>query len=196
MRKKTFALMMMGIMVLGLSACGGKKEDKVESKTYTVSFNQNNGNTTDMPAYQFLGGDLSGLLNYESRLYSDITLTLNEDGTYNLKSDNYTSANDKRIEVGAEDGIGMVCVLMAEGTYEDNGDGTVTASKAKHVNYELETDVYSKETVAVANLYAVPDENEGTYDSDEYENILSWVPATTFTLDEENKAIETYTQAE
>lgn len=197
--KRKMVVFLAGLMTMGLVACGeGDQENNAESnkaESYTISYNLNNGNTTDMPKYQFLGGDFSGMLNYEGRLYTDITLTLNEDGTYELTSDNYTMQNNERIEIGASDGIGLVCEVNAEGTYEDNGDGTVTTSAAKKVDYELETDVYSKELISAAGLSLVEGEAAGEYNSDDHPELLDWVPATVFTLgDEEN--IVTYTLAE
>lgn len=199
MNNKMAAVFLAGVMGIGLAACevgGNKADNKTDSKTetYTISFNQNNGNTAKMPEYQFLGGNISGMLNYEARLYTDITLTLNEDGSYKLKSDTYTMSNGEKIEVGASDGIGLVCVLDAKGTYEKNGDGTVTTSAAESASYTLETDTYSQEIVTAQNLSVVDGEKSGKYTSDDEPILLKWVPATVFTLGE-NGDIVTYTQA-
>lgn len=196
-------VLLAGVMTLGLAACGGSKDssdngDAAEGgavETYTISYNQNNGNTTDMPTYQFFGGDLSGILNYEARSYVDITLNLKDDGTYELTSDAYNASNGERIEVGASDGIGMVCILNAEGTYEDNGDGTVTTSAAEHVSFDLETDVYSQDIISAANLAVVEGETSGEYDSDDYANLLDWVPETIFTLGDDGDIV-TYAMAD
>lgn len=196
-------VLLAGVMTLGLAACGGSKDssgsgDAAEggaAETYTVSYNLNAGNIEGMPDYQFLGGGISGYLGYEGRLYDDITLTLNEDGTYELTSDCYTMSNGERIEVGASDGIGLVCILNAEGTYEDNGDGTVTTSAATHAAFDLETDVYSKEIVSAAGLAAVEGEDAGEYDSDETPVLLDWVPETIFTLGEDGDIV-TYARAD
>lgn len=196
-------VLLAGVMTLGLAACGGSTDgsdngDAAEgsaAETYTVSYNLNTGNIEGMPDYQFLGGGISGYLGYEGRLYDDITLTLNEDGTYELTSDCYTMSNGERIEVGASDGIGLVCVLNAEGTYEDNGDGTVTTSAATHATFDLETDVYSKEIVSAAGLAAVEGEDNGEYDSDETPVLLDWVPETIFTLGEDGDIV-TYARAD
>lgn len=196
-------VLLAGVMTLGLAACGGGADssdngDTAEGgavETYTVSYNLNTGNTTDMPDYQFLGGDLSGLLNYEGRLYTDITLALSDDGSYELTSDTYTMSNGKKIEIGASDGIGIVCTLNAEGTYEDNGDGTVTTSAAEHAAFNLETDVYSKEIVTAAGIAAVEGEDNGEYDSDETPVLLDWVPETIFTLGEDGDIV-TYARAD
>ena len=198
--KRAMVVLLAGVMTLGLAACGGNGDNSgaAESKggeTYQISYNLNTGNTTDMPDYQFVGGDLSGMLNYEARLYTDISLTLNGDGTYELTSDTYTMNGDERVEVGASDGIGMVCIVNAEGTYVDNGDGTVTTSAAEHVGYELETDVYSKEMVTAAGLAAAEGETSGKYDSDETPALLDWVPETIFTLGEDGDIV-TYTRAD
>lgn len=201
MKKRMVAVILAGVMTMGLAACGGGGDstdvgtESSGAETYTISFNQNNENTTDMPTYQFFGGDLSGMLNYEARLYTDITLILNEDGTYELKSDAYTMSNGERIEIGASDGIGLVCVLDAEGTYEDNGDGTVTTSAAESASYTLETDTYSQEIVTAANLAVVDVETAGEYTSDDNPDLLSWVPSTVFTLGEDGDIV-TYAQAE
>ena len=200
--KRAMAVLLVGVMTLGLAACGngddsesGNSSGSGSEKTYTISYNMNTGNTGDMPDYQFLGGNLAGFLNYESRLYDDITLTLNDDGTYQLTSDAYTITDGKRVEVGSSEGIGMVCILAAEGTYEDNGDGTVTTSAAEHATYELETDLYSAEIVTSANLAAVAGEDNGEYDSDDTPVILEWVPETIFTLGEDGDIV-TYARAD
>lgn len=199
--KKAMAVILTGVVTLGLVGCGNGSESENKdtaketmAETYMISFNQNNGNTADMPAYQFLGGDLSGMINYEGRLYTDITLELSGDGTYELTSDAYTGSNGERIEVGAGDGIGIVCIVNAEGTYEDNGDGTVTVSAAEHATFKLETDTYSKEIVSNAGLAAVEGEDSGEYDSDDTPDILGWIPETVFTLGE-NGEIVTYVKA-
>lgn len=196
-------VLLAGMMTLGLAACGGSTDssdngDAGESgavETYTVSYNLNAGNTTEMPDYQFLGGSVSGMLNYEGRLYTDITLALSDDGSYELTSDTYTMSNGERVEIGASDGIGLVCTLNAEGTYEDNGDGTVTTSAAEHASFDLETDVYSKEIVTAAGLFAVEGEDAGEYDSDETPVLLDWVPETVFTLGEDGDIV-TYARAD
>ena len=201
--KRAMVVLLAGVMTLGLVACGGGKDsgdngaaaEGGAAETYTVSYNLNTGNIEGMPDYQFLGGDISGFLGYEGRLYDDITLTVNEDGTYELTSDCYTMSNGERIEVGASDGIGMVCTLNAEGTYEDNGDGTVTTSAATHATFELETDVYSVEIVSAAGLAAVEGEDSGEYDSDETPVLLDWVPETIFTLGEGGDIV-TYARAD
>lgn len=199
--QRAMVVLLAGVMTLGLMGCGnsGNSEDdsskKTAAKMYTVSFNQNNGNTMDMPCYQFMGGDLSRMLNYEGRLYTDITLVLNDDGTYELISDVYTGLNGKRIEVGASDGIGIVSIMTADGTYKDNGDGTVTTSAAKHAIFNLETDVYSQDIVAAAGLAAVEGEANGVYDSNETPLLLEWVPETIFSLGE-NGEIMTYQRAD
>lgn len=145
--KRAMLVLLAGMMTVGLAACKGNgTTDDVSAKSagesYTISYNQNNQNTTGMPDYQFLKGDISALLNYEARLYADIKLTLNDDKTYELVADTYTMEGGERIKVGASKGIGMVCMVTAEGTYEDNGDGTVTTSAATRASYELETDIY------------------------------------------------------
>ena len=193
-------VLLAGLMTVGLAACGGSKGDDGDSaggsaETYTISYNLNNGNTTDMPDYQFMGGDLTGILNYESRFYVDITLALNDDETYDLKSDVYTMSNGERIEVGASDGIGMVCILNAEGTYTDNGDGTVTTSAASHASFELEGDTYSAETIEMFNLSPVAGEDSGEFDSDDTPALLDWVPETVFTLGDDGDIV-TYARAD
>lgn len=194
-------VLLAGVMTLGLAACGGGNDSEGSSsaggsaETYTISYNLNVGNIEGMPDYQFLGGDISGFIGYEGRIYDDITLSLSDDGTYELTSDVYTMSNDERVEIGASDGIGMVCILTAEGTYEDNGDGTVTTSAAEHATFELETDVYSKEIVAAAGLAAVEGEDSGEYDSDDTPVLLEWVPETVFTLGEDGDIV-TYARAD
>ena len=201
--KRAMVVLLAGVMTLGLAACGGGKDsgdngaaaEGGAAETYTISYNLNSGNTTDMPDYQFLGSNLSGMLNAEGRLYTDITLALSDDGSYELTSDTYTMSNGEKVEIGASDGIGLVCTLNAEGTYEDNGDGTVTASAATHASFDLETDIYSKELITAAGLAAVEGEDNGEYDSDETPVLLDWVPETIFTLGEDGDIV-TYARAD
>ncbi len=203
---------MVGVMSMSMAACGSTSstssaassvstaatseaavEETTEETTgteasYTTSFNMNNGNLDGLPDYQFLPMNVSGLLGYENRMYDDITLTLNADGTYVIDSNAYCMQDGKLIEVGAEEGIGFVCHMVAQGTYELNEDGTVTTSKAESAEYEIEGDTYSVQMVQMG-LWAVEGEEKGTYDSADYPQILDWVPATIFTVGDSGEIV-------
>lgn len=172
--KKFTALFMAGLMIVGLTACGNTSESNSMSgnqadteitagntddeenvsaeTTYTISYNMNSGNTGDMPEYQFLSGNFKSILNYDSRIYVDVTLSLNGAGAYSLESDCYVVESGKRAEVGDETGIGQTCITTAAGNYVENSDGTVTISVPDQATHELVTDTYSsqmKEPVGV-----------------------------------------------
>nr|MCR4675413.1 hypothetical protein [Lachnospiraceae bacterium] len=139
-----------------------------EGTVYTISYNQNNNNIEDFPEYQFLTGSCSGLVKADSRFYVDVTLTLFEDGTYNIYSDAYVIEQGKRAEVGDATGLGLVFTMDAKGTYTDNGDGTVTTSEAESATFEMETDTYSVQMKPMLNMKIGDSEEDGVYTSDEY----------------------------
>ncbi len=162
--------------------------------SYTISFNQNNGNVEDMPDYQFLCGEIGMLAKHEARLFVDVTLTLDGSGSYTLFSDAYILEGGKRAEVGDPTGIGMVMMTTAEGTYTENEDGTVTTSKASHASFEMKTDTYSAQMKDTSNISIDGKNDDGVYDSAEYESVLDFVPETVWTL--EDGAIVTYQRAD
>ena len=157
--------------------------------TYTISLNQQNGNTDAdvLPNYQFLSNDMSGLLQNESRLYVDISLTLDGEGSYDLFSDCYVIESGKRAVVGDDTGLGLVYTTKAEGSYTENSDGTYTINTPAHAAAEIKTDTYSSQ---MKSFLTFGDHDEdGVFDSADVPEVLDFVPETIFTLDKDTKAI-------
>ncbi len=151
--------------------------------TYTVKLSGAEGNVDKVKDFQFQCGNLSGLMNYDTRLTLDLALTLNADGTYSLFSDGYAFEAGKRAVIGDDTGLGMISQMTAEGTYTVNDDGTVTTSPASHAVFELQLDTYSSQMRGPAS-YKLGDEEmaDGKYDSADYPVILEDVPETVWTL--------------
>ena len=160
---------------------------------YTVSYNQQNNNTDDMPDYQFLCCNFAGMVRADSRFYVDVTLTLKDDGTYELFTDSYVIEAGNRAEVGDDTGLGLVLTTQAEGTYVDNGDGTVTTSAATHAVFEMETDTYSSQMKSAAGMFVGESDEDGIYDSNDYPVVLDFVPESTFVLGD--GTIESYSKS-
>ena len=163
--------------------------------TYTVTISGAEGNVGLVQDYQFQCGNLQGLMNYDTRLTLDLSLTLNADGTYALLSDAYCIEAGKRAEIGDDTGLGMISTMNAEGTYVFNDDGTVTTSPASHAVFELALDTYSSQMRGPANyLLGEAEMADGTYDSAEYPVVLDAVPETVWTLNGD-KMITAYAKA-
>ena len=157
--------------------------------TYTISYNQNNGNAEDMPTTQFLCSDLSGMVKADSRFFIDLTLEL-ADGAYTLTSDAYVVEGGKRAEIGDDTGLGLILTTVATGTYTDNGDGTITTSAAEHAVFTMQTDTYSQQMKGAAQMNVGGNDADGVYDSNDEPAVLDFVPETVWTLD--GSAIVTY----
>ena len=160
--------------------------------TYTISFNQNNNNVENMPGYQFLCSDLSGMLKADSRFFIDEKLEL-KDGAYTLTSDAYVIEGGKRAEIGDDTGLGLILTTVATGTYTDNGDGTITTSAAEHAVFTMQTDTYSQQMKGAAQMNVGGNDADGVYDSNDEPAVLDFVPETVWTLD--GSAIVTYKAA-
>ena len=160
------------------------------SGSFTVSFNGNIGNVDKVQDYEFIPAVTKGLMNADSRLFLDFTLTLDGAGNYELLADSYCMEAGKRCEIGDDTGLGLVLYTKAEGTYVDNGDGTVTTSKASHAVAEMFTDTYSVQMKSPAKMSVGGHEEDGTYDSADYPEVLDLVPETVWTLS--GGAIEGY----
>ncbi len=150
--------------------------------SFTVSFNQGDGNIESMPDYQFLSADMASLLKYDSRSYIDITLTLDGAGSYTLVSDYYVLEAGKRAEIGDPSGLGLVYRTTSEGSYTENEDGTVTTAAASHVFFELHTDTYSEQMKQLMKLDLNGSDADGDYDSADVPSLLDFVPETVWTL--------------
>ena len=161
--------------------------------TYTVSYNANNNNLDSMPSYQFLPSSFGGMMAAENRLFVDITLTLDGNGNYTLLSDAYTFESGARTVIGDDSGLGMVLTNTAEGTYVDNGDGTVTTSVPTHAVVEMAFDTYSAQLRDALGTNVNGSSEDGTYDSNDEPAVLDFVPETVWTLS--NGAIVTYRDA-
>ncbi|MBR0392803.1 MAG: hypothetical protein IJK38_10830, partial [Oscillospiraceae bacterium] len=151
------ALVLLGILIPSLllgglfapkaaqSGTGASAGNPAAASTYSIKLSGAEGNVDKVQDYQFQCGNLSGLMNYDTRLTLDLALTLNPDGTYALFSDAYCMEAGKRSVIGDDTGLGMVSVMNAEGTYTVNEDGTVTTSPASHAVFELALDTYSSQ---------------------------------------------------
>ena len=162
---------------------GAAADPSAVAGTYTVKLSGAEGNVEKVQDYQFQCGNLSGLMNYDTRLTLDLALTLNADGTYSLFSDGYAFEAGKRAVIGDDTGLGMISQMTAEGTYTVNEDGTVTTSQATHAVFELQLDTYSSQMRGPASYKLGEDEMaDGKYDSAEYPAILDRVPEAVWTL--------------
>ncbi|WP_455502727.1 hypothetical protein [Blautia sp.] len=190
MKKSVAAVLTAGIMAVGVISSGLTVfAEEAEEKTYTVSYNLNDGNNEDMPEYQFLTANMKGFVAYDSRTYVQIDLTLDGKDGYKLVSDFYVVENGKKAEIGDDTGIGIVLTTTAEGTYTDNGDDTVTIDTPEHVQHDMFTDTYSVQMKEAADLNVNGETEDGSYDSDDVPELLSLVPETVFTLNDEGEIV-------
>ena len=190
MKKLVAAVLTAGVMAIGVISSGLTVfAEETEEKTYTVSYNLNDGNNEDMPEYQFLTANMKGFVAYDSRTYVQIDLTLDGKDSYKLVSDFYVVENGKKAEVGDDTGIGIVLTTTAEGTYTDNGDDTVTIDTPEHVQHDMFTDTYSVQMKEAADLNVSGETEDGSYDSDDVPELLSLVPETVFTLNDKNEIV-------
>ena len=190
MKKSVAAVLTAGVMAVGVISSGLTVfAEDAEEKTYTVTYNMNDGNNEDMPEYQFLTANMKGFVGYDSRTYVEIDLTLDGKDGYKLVSDFYVVENGKRAEVGDDTGIGMTLTTTAEGTYTDNGDDTVTINVPEHVQHEMVTDTYSVQMKEAAGLEIAGQTEDGTYDSEDVPKLISLVPETVFTLNDEGEIV-------
>lgn len=153
-----------------------------ESQIYTVTYNMNDGNTADLSGNQFLGADFSGLINYDSRLNIALTLELDGAGNYVLTSDCYVIEAGERQEVGGETGIGQTWIMTGEGTYTDNGDGTIHTSAATKATLEVATDTYSSQMKDAVAFAIAGSSEDGSWTSAETPELLDYIPETIFTV--------------
>ena len=190
MKKSVAAVLTAGIMAVGVISSGLTVfAEDAEEKTYTVTYNLNDGNTENMPEFQFLSGNMKGLTSYDSRMYVEIDLTLDGKDGYKLVSDCYVMENGKKAEVGDDTGIGVTLTTTAEGTYTDNGDDTVTIDTPEHVHHDMFTDTYSVQMKGSAEMNVLGNEEDGSYDSDDLPELTSMVPETVFTLNDKNEIV-------
>lgn len=199
--KKITALLLAGIMAVGLCACGGSADSTEQTDravvekggdvaTYTITYNANEGNAEGMPDYQFLGADMSGIVANDSRLNIEITLQLDGNGNYELKSDCYVIEADERQEVGSETGIGQNWVSDVTGTYEENADGTITISAGQSMTLKVETDTYSSQIKDAVGFSMNGSSDDGEWNSADTPEILAYAPETVFAV--EGDAIVSY----
>ena len=188
--KKATAILTAGIMAMGVITSGVTVfAEETEEKTYSVTYNMNNGNAEDMPEFQFLSGNMKGMVSNESRLYVEIDLTLDGKDAYKLTSDCYVLENGKKAEIGDDTGIGLTLTTTAEGTYTDNGDDTVTISTPEHVHHDMLTDTYSVQMKQSVGMNVLGNEEDGSYDSDDLPELTSMVPETIFTLNDKGEIV-------
>lgn len=182
--KKIIAMLLAGIMTVGLCACGTDAEkDKQTGATYTITYNANEGNVEGMPDYQFVGVDFSQLLTYDSRANVELVLKLDGNGNYELQSDFYVVESNQRQEVGSETGIGVTWRSDITGNYEENADGTITISEGRTVNFKVETDTYSSQMKDTSGFSINGSTEDGEWNSVDTPEILAYAPETVFTVD-------------
>ena len=190
MKKSIAAVLTAGIMAVGVISSGLTVfAEDAEEKTYTVTYNLNDGNTEDMPGFQFLSADMKGLTSYDSRMYVEVDLTLDGKDGYKLVSDCYVVENGKKAEVGDDTGIGVTMTTTAEGKYTDNGNDTVTIETPEHVHHDMFTDTYSIQMKEAAGMNVLGNEEDGSYDSDDLPELTSMVPETVFTLNDKGEIV-------
>lgn len=177
---------------LSVSSFNVYAAEVAEEKTYTITYNQNEGNTENMPEYQFVSGNMAVIVKNDSRVHVQVDLKLDGKGEYELISNCYNVENGKVAEVGDDSGVGMTMITTAEGAYEENEDGTVTIYTPEHLQHELATDTYSSQMKDVCGIQVLGNTDDGKYDSKELPEIVTMVPETIFTLGEDGK-IENYT---
>ncbi|MBP5168796.1 MAG: hypothetical protein ILP14_06295, partial [Oscillospiraceae bacterium] len=118
----------------------------------------------------------------DARMYIDETLTLDGAGNYSLFVDSYVIEGGSRAVVGDDSGLGLVLTTKAEGTYVDNGDGTVTTSAPSYAVFEMQTDTYSSQMKGAAQMNVNGNDADGVYDSNDEPAVLDFVPETVWTL--------------
>ena len=166
------------------------------ASTYAVSYSLGNGNTDDMPDYQFLCSNFEGMVKADSRFYVDVSLELDGSGNYILSTDSYVIESGHRAAVGDDTGLGLVLTMNATGTYTDNGDGTYTTSVPTHAVFEMQTDTYSSQMKSAAQMNVDGNDADGVYDSNDIPAVLDFVPETVFTLKAQGRQIVSWTVAE
>ena len=190
MKKSVAAVLTAGVMAIGVISNGLTVfAEDVEEKTYTITYNLNDGNTENMPKFQFLSGNMKGLTSYDSRMYVEIDLTLDGKDGYKLVSDCYVVENGKKAEIGDDTGIGVTLTTTADGKYIDNGDDTVTIDTPKHVHHDMFTDTFSIQMKKSAGMNVLGNEEDGSYDSDDLPELTSMVPETVFTLNDKDEIV-------
>lgn len=185
-----------GVLKTGSSAAGAGGTAGGSAGTYAVALNQENGNVGEdvCPDYQFLSTDLAMLCRMDSRFYIDVTLKTDGADGYTITSDAYVIEAGKRAEIGDPSGLGIVCITTGEGTYTDNGDGTITTSPATHGTFKIESDTYSAQMKDLMAIDMNGSNADGEYDSADYPVILDYFPETIWTVS--GSEITTYAKAE
>lgn len=129
-----------------------------------------------------MGADFRGLINYDSRINITLTLELDGNGNYELSSDCFVIEAGKRQEVGGDSGLGQTWIMTAEGTYTDNGDGTITTSDATTAALTVATDTYSSQMKDSVKFSIAGSSEDGEWTSADTPELLSYVPETIFTV--------------
>ena len=70
MKKSVAAVLTAGIMAAGVISSGLTVfAEDTEEKTYSVTYNLNDGNAEEMPNFQFISADMKGMTSYDSRAF-------------------------------------------------------------------------------------------------------------------------------
>lgn len=187
MKKKITGMALLVCCAVGFMGCstGGKTDSRVD-KTYQVSYDNTlpDDELDAIPEYQFLPLNLKNMVTYGMAI--NVTLDLDKDGTYTL------TAKDHNVdETVKEGGSGYVDIsLTAEGTYEKSGD-EVTIGKPEKADYTYNCNSTITDQEMFAPLSFHEDHSGGSWSSKEKPELLSYVPETVFTVNEDGE-IETW----
>ena len=192
--KRIMAVAMVACLAFAFTACGDKKEKggdaagteeaivDVEPGMYLAHFDSST--TNPVPAYQFVGGDMSE--NIPAGTQMDLTLTLKEDGTYMLYV-SFTNENNP----DSDDEFYVNVYTTANGKYSLSGNtATIETPEMVSTGFAAGSDALSKDSYKACSF---DNGKTGDWTSTDNASVLACVPATTFTV--ENGAIVTWEPA-
>ncbi len=180
---KNFKKVMVGLlaaaMAMSFVACGSNSDsdaetaavEKVEPGMYRAHFDSST--TEVVPAYQFVGSDMSGNIPAGTQL--DVTLSLKEDGTYKLYA-GFTNENNP----DTTDQYYCNIATNATGTYTIDGNKvTISAAETCDTTFEAGSDTIDNPAYTGCSF---ANGEAGTWSSTDDATVLECVPETTFTI--------------